>query len=179
MNAKKFVLICGLTLGVLGLQSCGKKGSKITDAVQQLSEKGQVDDLLTNAEKLQKAEDELKNLPAFKGKELRVFQNVNFYGGQFSRIEIEVVNPDNGKDVDHYTYKNGQWEEPQPVQISGGGDMNANTTPLKDIKFAKVAEISKIWAEKAKEVEGAKPLDYVFFSLSIPCSGCKSGRSLL
>lgn len=162
-------------MGVLGLQSCGKKTEKITDAVSQVTNTTNAttntdSDFLSNAEKLQKAEDELKNLPKFKGKELRAFQNVNFYGGISPRIEIEIIDPDKPQNVDHYTYRNGKWEEPQPVQISGSGDMSANSTPLKDIKFTTVATVFKNWNEKAKTVEGAdkEPLDFIYFRLWVP-----------
>lgn len=176
MKTTKFI-IGALAIALLGLQSCGKKADKIADAVEKVSEKTEekevkeeVVELLNNVEELQKAEDALRNLPQFKGKELRVFQHVHFYGGEYPRITIEILNPDNQKDVDHYEYKNGQWSEPQPVQISGNGDMTANTTPLKDIKFVTVATVFKNWNEKAKTVEGADkdPLDYIFFDLWVP-----------
>lgn len=105
----------------------------------------------------------------YKGKDVRVFQNVTFYGGEFPSIEIELVNPENGKDVDHYEYKNGSWSIPKPVQISGNGDMKDNTTPLNDIKFANVAVMYKNWQEKAKSVEGALRTEpkYISFNLSV------------
>lgn len=169
------LIISALAIALLGLQSCGKKADKIADAVEKVSEKTEekeakeeVVELLNNVEELQKAEDALRNLPQFKGKELRLFQNVNFYGGNYPRIELEVLNPDNLKEVDHYTYKHGEWSAPQPVQITGDGDMMANTTPLKDVKFATVATIYKNWNEKAKTVEGAdEPLTFIYFSKQV------------
>lgn len=177
MKATKFI-IGALAIALLGLQSCSKKEEKPAEATTQVSETTQnettqaknVSDLLSNVEELQKAEEALKNLPQFKGKELRVFQHVHFYGGEFPKITIEILNPDNQKDVDHYEYKNGQWSEPQPVQISGDGDMTANTTPLNDVKFATVATVFNNWNEKAKTVEGSdqKPLDHIYFNLWVP-----------
>lgn len=176
MKVVKFIAAGILAASLFGLQSCSKKAEEIADAAKNTSEAAPIEtkekqavELLNNAEELQKAEDALKNLPQFKGKELRLFQNVNFYGGKLPRIELEVLNPDNLKDVDHYTYKNGSWSEPQPVQITGEGDMMANTTPLKDVKFAAVATVFKNWTEKAKTIEGAgkEPLDFIYFNKQV------------
>ena len=109
---------------------------------------------LADAGALQKAEDALKALPQFKGKPLSMFQNVHFYDGEGStaRIEVDVQDPNNEKNVDHYTYQAdvGTWSEPQPVQISGDGDMSGNLTPLTDIKFADIANVViPMWHEKA------------------------------
>ena len=108
---------------------------------------------LADAGALQKAEDALKALPQFKGKPLSMFQNVSFYDGKGSvaRIEVDVQDPNNEKNVDHYTYQadTGAWSEPQPVQISGDGDMSGNLTPLTDIKFADIANVVPMWHEKA------------------------------
>lgn len=100
---------------------------------------------LADAGALQKAEDALKALPQFKGKPLSMFQNVSFYDGEGSvaRIEVDVQDPNNEKNVDHYTYQadTSAWSEPQPVQISGDGDMSGNLTPLTDIKFADIVSL--------------------------------------
>lgn len=168
MKKMKFILATALGLATLGLQSC-KKGEKLASTIENTANSVISSDLLSNVEKLQQAEDALKELPKFKGKDVRVFQNVQFYGGTMSRIEIELIDPDKPENVDHYTYQNGSWSEPQPVQISGGGDMKDNSTPLNDIKFATVATVHKNWLEKATTVEGAKQeLDYIYFSLWVP-----------
>ena len=170
MKTSKFIigaLGIVLTLGVA--QSCGKKGESLADAVSQVAN-ATGSDLLTNTEELQKAEDALKELPKFKGKDVQVFQNVQFYGGTMPRIEIELIDPEKPENVDHYTYQGGKWSEPQPVQISGGGDLKDNSTPLNDIKFATVAIVYKNWKEKAATVEGAEKaeLDYIYFNLWVP-----------
>lgn len=175
MKTVKLVAAGILVASLFGLQSCGKKAGKIANAIEKATEADAEEgeekgvNILNNAEELQKAEDALKNLPQFKGKELRLFQNVDFYGGDLPRIELDVLNPDNLKNVDHYIYQNGKWSEPQPVQITGEGDMMANTTPLKDIKFPIVATIYKNWHEKAKTIEGAgkEPLDFIYFNKQV------------
>lgn len=125
--------------------------------------------LLRDAQALQAAEDALKALPQFGGKPLNVFQNVHFYGGSYdSKIKINIQDPNNPENIDHYIYKNGQWSEPQPVKLSGDGDMSANVTPLDQIKFATVAEIAKVWHEKAVEVQAKETeADHIYFSLTV------------
>ena len=54
-----------------------------------------MDNFLSNAQALQAAEDSLKALPQFSGKELNVFQNVQFYGSSRPRIEIDIQDPEN------------------------------------------------------------------------------------
>lgn len=111
---------------------------------------------LTDAEALQKAEEALKALPQFEGKPFNVFQNVIFYddGNGAGRIIVEIQDPNNEENIDHYEYnaKDASWSEPQPVQVAGGGDMSANVTPLADFKFSDVSNIVvPMWHEKAKE----------------------------
>ncbi|MFB2538274.1 MULTISPECIES: hypothetical protein [unclassified Acinetobacter] len=54
---------------------------------------------MTDATALQKAEDALKSLPQFAGKELNVFQNVYFYS---NRIVINVQDPNKPENIDNY-----------------------------------------------------------------------------
>lgn len=167
MKTTKFI-IGALAIALLGLQSCGKKADKLADAVEKVSEAAQSEttsDLLSNTEELQKAEDALRELPKFKGKEILVFQDINFSDNS---IEITLVDPDNPKNVDQYTYQNGKWGEPQPGQLSGDGDVKENSTPLKDIKFATVAIVHKNWVEKANAVEGAeKKPSYITYQYDV------------
>ncbi|MBX9450101.1 MAG: hypothetical protein KL787_10455 [Taibaiella sp.] len=165
-------LFLALSAAVL-FAACGssdtdhKTGTDGTEAetVEPKEEAQQSDNFLTDAAALQKAEDELKALPKFNGKEVRVFQNVHFYND--GRIMIELQDPDKPENIDHYEYANGKWGEPQPVQISGDGNMKDNTTPLNDIKFAAVATVAKNWNEKAAAIEGVEPLSMVYFFLNV------------
>ncbi len=187
MKSKQALWLLCLS-AVLGLSACGGKSEGQAPAQQEGQTQAQsedsakpeaeaeskpeaasMDNFLSNAEALQAAEDSLKALPQFEGKPLNIFQNIQFYGGSRPRIEIDVQDPNKPDNIDHYTYENGQWGEPQPVQISGGGDMKHNVTPLADIKFATVATIAKTWGEKAKEVEATESeLDFVSFQLWVP-----------
>lgn len=129
-------------------------------------------DYFADAAALQKAEDSLKALPQFGGKPLRIFQSVKFYNRDNNSISIDVIDPNKPENVDHYEYsfKDQKWSDPEPVKLSGGGDMNANSTELDKIKFAQVADpVAKLWKEKAKEVQAkAQVPDYVMFQLWVP-----------
>jgi hypothetical protein len=129
---------------------------------------------LADAAALQAAEDALKALPQFGGKPVNIFQNIHFYGGERPRIVAEIQDPNNPDNIDHYEFEDGKWSEPQPVRISGGGNMKDNVFPLAEIKFADIAKITQVFNEKAKEVnaEGAE-LDHVYYSLFVPTGKTK------
>lgn len=122
-------------------------------------------DLFTDKSELQKAQKELQNLPEFKGKDVRVFQGFSVYAD--GRILIDMQNPDKPDNIDSYTYQNGKWSEPQPVQISGDGDMESNTFPLKDVEFETLAQVYKATEDKAAEIEGGKVNSVVYFDLQV------------
>ncbi|MCP2040472.1 hypothetical protein L1281_001055 [Neisseria sp. HSC-16F19] len=138
-----------LTAAVLGLAACGGQDQGSSAAPAEAAATA-VD--LTTAEGLQKAKDELQALPQFQGKSVQVFQDVTFHLGKYKSIQINLQNPDNPEHVDHYEYKDGAWSEPVPVQLRGNGDLKDNLTPLEEIDFALVADLNKIWLEKAQEV---------------------------
>lgn len=124
---------------------------------------------LADATALQAAEDALKALPQFGGKPLNIFQNIHFYGGKRPRITVEIQDPNKPENIDHYEFEDGKWSEPQPVRISGNGNMKDNVFPLDEIKFADIAKIAQAYGEKAKEVEAKETdLPHVYYSLSVP-----------
>ena len=124
--------------------------------------------LLADVTLLNKAEKELKELPKFKGKEIKVFQQVYFYGD--GRIKLAIQDPTKPENIDDYLFQNGKWQEPQPVQISGGGSMDDNVFPLSDIKFETVANINKQVEAKSKDIEGAQPLGALYYAMN-PATG--------
>ncbi|MDM1548283.1 hypothetical protein HX096_10500 [Empedobacter falsenii] len=124
--------------------------------------------LLADVTLLNKAEKELKELPKFKGKEIKVFQQVYFYGD--GRIKLAIQDPTKPENIDDYLFQNGKWQEPQPVQISGGGSMDDNVFPLSDIKFETVTNINKQVEAKSKDIEGAQPLGALYYAMN-PATG--------
>lgn len=143
------------TIVLIVLSACG--GSKNGNDNQKGTQ-----DLLSDESTLKQAQESLKNMPTHKGKEIQVFQDVSIYND--GRIMINIQDPEKPENIDHYEYKNGKWSEPEPVQITGDGDMSANLTPLKDIDFTKVPGMIKIYEEKVKEVEASenRPISMTF-----------------
>lgn len=102
-----------------------------------------------------------------KGKKINVFQDIYFYR-EF--ISLSIQNPDNPKNVDNYKWRNGKWSDPQPVQISGNGDMSDNLFSISEVKFQEASTVYANYITKAKTVEGAKlddPSFVVMFRLIV------------
>lgn len=114
---------------------------------------------------LAKAQEDLLNLPALKGKAVKVFQNIHFYAD--GRVMLTLQDPDKPENIDQYQYANGQWGTPKPVQLMGDGKISSNVFPLKDIKFEAVAVIQAQLEEKAKAIEGGKPDGHIYLVLLV------------
>lgn len=110
------------------------------------------ENLLTDVALLEQAEAELRAMPKFSGKDIKVFQNVSFY--KDGRIMIALQDPAKPENIDEYQFRAGKWGEPQAVQISGSGNMDDNVWTLSRIKFSTVATVYNNWNEKAKSLEG-------------------------
>lgn len=154
--------------------SCGdKKSGSSTDSkagTEQTSKDEEEENdseshLLVDTKTLQNAEEELKNLPKFKGKDIKVFQKIYFYDD--GRIIVSLQDPSKPDNIDEYTYQNGKWNEPEAVQISGGGDLNGNLFSLSEIKFETVAKVYKQLEEKAKDIEGAEINTGIYYNLNV------------
>lgn len=141
---KRKFLAAFLAGSALALTGCGDKG-KVVDGVKDkiTSAVSSKTTYLNEAAELQKAQDSLKALPQLNGKAVNFFQDIKFYDGAgTARIEIDIQDPAKPENIDNYVYKfsEGKWSEPQPVQISGGGDIKKNVTALDKVRFADVAE---------------------------------------
>ncbi|QSW89307.1 hypothetical protein J0383_00485 [Flavobacterium endoglycinae] len=119
--------------------------------------------LLEHPEILQKAEEELKKLPQYAGKEIFVYSTVYFYN--YRSINVLLQHPKNPKYVDTYEYKDGKWSEPRPVQLSVHDDIKGRLVPLSKINFVNASKVAEIYNQKASEIEGAEPLTSVYISI--------------
>ncbi len=169
-----------LTIAVLSAMlfaACGDNNKKAENNTQTTEEAGkngaasdkgdteQEGNFLTNRDALKKAEAALKDMPKFKGKDVKVFQNIHFY--EDGRVQLALQDPDKPENIDDYLFQGGKWQEPQAVQISGDGDMSANVFPLSTLKFETVADIYKQLEEQSKEVEGAKIDGHIYYNLNV------------
>ncbi|MGN8069557.1 hypothetical protein [Mucilaginibacter sp. 22184] len=112
-------------------------------------------DFLTNTTALKKAEASLRNLPQYRGKEIFIYRSVHFYDD--GSISIMLRHPENPDDVDSYEYRNGAWSKPKPEQVSVNADIDSRSVSLDEVDFTTIANITRLYNEKAAEIEGARP----------------------
>lgn len=124
---------------------------------------GESKKFLNNSLALKKAEEALRHLPQYAGKDIFIYEGIHFYdnGG----INVMLRHPDNFKYVDKYSYKDGNWSKPLPVQLSARDDIGNRMISLDSVKFSNAFKVTKIYNEKALGVEGAKPTTYVYVSI--------------
>ncbi|NQX38671.1 hypothetical protein SAMN05421820_101702 [Pedobacter steynii] len=118
---------------------------------------------LTNADQLTKAENELKKLPQYLGKEIFIYSNINFYDD--GHISVMLQHPQNPKYVDSYEYNAGKWSAPKPKQLSVKDDVKSSLVSLTRIPFSNVAKVTGIYNEKAAHIEGAKSSDHTYIAI--------------
>lgn len=158
---KQNILILGIAAFSSFAVACGGNDTTKTTDEQKTEQTAPEDkkeaavkteNLLTDVALLEKAEAELRAMPKFSGKDIKVFQNVSFY--KDGRITIALQDPAKPENIDEYHFRDGKWGEPQAVQISGSGKMDDNVWALSKIKFSTVATVYNNWNEKAKSLEG-------------------------
>ncbi|WP_281234028.1 hypothetical protein [Flavobacterium gelatinilyticum] len=119
--------------------------------------------LLEDVNLLRKAEQDLRNLPQYAGKEIFLFSTLYFYN--YGSINAMLVHPENPKYVDVYEFKEGKWSEPKPVQLSVRDDIKSRIVSLQKISFVNAAKMARVYNEKSQEIEGAKPATSVYISI--------------
>nr|WP_199000096.1 hypothetical protein [Flavobacterium sp. ASV13] len=134
-----------------------------THSVTHTHTEGKSVDLLTDTAALKKAEEALRKLPQYAGKEIFIYSTLYFYNDGL--INVMLQHPENPKYVDIYDYKDGKWSEPKPLQLSVRDNVQKRLVPLNTIKFANVAKVTAIYNKKAEGVEGAKPLTSAYVSI--------------
>lgn len=124
---------------------------------------GKATGFLTDAGQLMKAENELRKLPQYLGKEIFIYSNINFYND--GRITVMLQHPENPKYVDSYEYNAGKWSAPKPKQLSVKDEVKSKLVSLNSIPFSNVAKVTGIYNEKASHIEGAKPGDHTYIAI--------------
>ena len=121
--------------------------------------------IFTDPEIITKAMADLREMPELKGKDLKLFQDVTVsdIDGEGNVIDLDVLKPDTTDKVDHY----GKWTGPEPVQLTGDGNMDDNIMPIKSIDFSKVTQIYKIADEKAKAIEQGQVNKSVIYEFDV------------
>lgn len=132
------------------------------DAVNQMDGKKTVN-LLNDTNTLKNAEEALKKLPQYAGKEIYAYSTVYFY--DYGTINVMLQHPENKKYIDTYEYKDNKWSDPKPVQMSVRDDVQKRLVPLSSINFTNAAKVFDTYNKKAAEIEGAKPATSVYISI--------------
>lgn len=118
------------------------------------------DGFLANATGLKTAEQALRRLPAFAGKDIYLYEAIHFYDD--GRIITKVQHPQNPAYVDQYEFGNGSWKTPKPVQLSVHDDIEKRLVKLDDISFANVAAVCRNYRLKADSITGADPITHIY-----------------
>lgn len=118
---------------------------------------------LTNLTTLTKAQDALKSLPQYAGKEIFIYSTIHFYND--GSIHTMLQHPENPNYVDKYIYNNGKWSKPEPVTLSLRDNVQSKLVSLNRINFINVAKVTETYNQKVKEIEGAKPSTNTYVSI--------------
>lgn len=135
----------------------GKKTKSIFDKVT--IEKKQEVPIASQVEALEKAENQLRALPEFQGKKIRLHRSTHFY--QDGRIITEIQNPDEPRNIDRYTYRDGKWEAPEPVRISLSDKIEEHLIDLDSVPFVNAHKVYQAITEKSAEL-GIEPRETIY-----------------
>ncbi|MEY8760030.1 hypothetical protein [Chryseobacterium tongliaoense] len=124
---------------------------------------GKNTDFLTNEKKLNNAEEALKKLPQYLGKEIFIYSSIHFYND--GRIRVMLQHPQNPEYIDNYVYENETWSEPKPEQLSVKDNIRSRLVSLQKISFTNVARAASVYNEKTKQIEGAEPITSIYISI--------------
>lgn len=106
------------------------------------------------------AQEKLKQLPQYQGKEIFVYESVHFY--QDGSINLALQQPANPAYADSYRYQYGEWSAPKAVLAR---NIPRRIFPSSKIKFADALKVVSAYNEKAAQVEGAEPATTVYISI--------------
>jgi hypothetical protein len=120
--------------------------------------------IFESAATLDSIQQELRNIPPFKGKKLFFLGGFYFYDYQGGIISIDLQDPGNPENVDTYTYSNGEWNMQRPVKITGNFPLKSMLAPLDEVKFSTAKKVYDAGLEKSKTIEGAEPITQVYFN---------------
>ncbi|WP_034670149.1 hypothetical protein [Chryseobacterium populi] len=122
---------------------------------------GKNTDFLTNEKKLNRAEEALKKLPQYLGKEIFIYSSIHFYNE--GKIRVMLQHPQNPEYIDNYVYENETWSDPE--QLSVKDNIRSRLISLQKISFTNVAKAASVYNEKIKQIEGAEPITGIYISV--------------
>ncbi|MGV3761016.1 hypothetical protein [Parapedobacter sp.] len=160
-----YTMIAGVTLF---LTACRHVSQSIKDTFNTLPEEQLVSSganegitgFVADEQALIQAEQILRALPQYGGHPIYLYGDIHFYDD--GRINAKLQHPENPEYIDAYSYENGRWNGPSPVQRSVSDDLRGKLVALDSVPFRTVATIVRNYNEKAGTVIGANPTDHVY-----------------
>jgi len=115
---------------------------------------------ILGATELATAEEKLRQLPQFQGKEIFLYESVHFY--EDGSISLALQHSANPKYVDAYKYVDGEWSAPKALLAR---NVERRIFPLSKINFADAHKVISTYNEKAAQIEGAKSIATAYISI--------------
>ena len=80
--------------------------------------------------------------------------DIHFYDD--GRVILDAQDPENKKNVNRYTYRDGSWNTPQPIELKGTGKLEDNLFSLEEANLLAIPNLVKEAMTRGKDIEGAK-----------------------
>ncbi|MBK1442495.1 hypothetical protein JHJ32_21025 [Parapedobacter sp. ISTM3] len=109
---------------------------------------------------LARAEQQLRELPQYRSRSINLYADIHFYDD--GRIAAKLQHPENMDYVDAYTYRQGKWSGPHPVQLSARERLSDKMIALDSVPFRTAAAVIRNYNEKAAAIEGARQANHVY-----------------
>lgn len=120
-----------------------------------------VEPIAKSVHALQEAESSLRSLPQFEGKEIFVYRSAHFYND--GRIILGIQDPMNPSMVDKYTYKDGKWQDIQPVRITKADRLEDYLVALDNAPFVRVNKVYEAIQQVGQEIGSDEAEVIVYF----------------
>lgn len=127
--------------------------------------------LFESVDRLNLIQEELLNLPQFKGKKLMAYQSLYFYDFNNGHISLKIQDPNIPENIDEYVYRDGNWQQPIPVKITGNIPVEHYLFPLEKVKFSVAKIVHDQIVNEANMMDGGKASDHVYFNYINMSSG--------
>ena len=162
----RITTIAGITLF---LAACQQVSQSIKDtfntlpeeqATAQTSGNGRIVGFVDDSQALAQAEESLRSLPQYQNTSIYLYGDIHFYDD--GRIYAQLQHPEKPEYIDTYSYGNGTWSGPEPVQLSVYDDLESKLVALDSVPFSTVATVARHYNEKAATVAGAGDTNHIY-----------------
>ncbi|MGH2624961.1 MAG: hypothetical protein ACRDE7_14935 [Sphingobacterium sp.] len=144
----------------------GSEQNKDADKASTKTEEEETISFFADSIKLVEIQKKLLNLPKFQGKNVLFYRDIYFYDFKGGDVSLKIQDPDKPENLDTYTYQDGKWKAPQPVNTSGNNTWDKDLLNLNKLDFSAVKKINDIIEEKKRTIEGAKEVNHIYYSNS-------------